>query len=472
MTTMSKKKINMTDIIKKMNEEKINDRHYKYGELPKDNEIELKYAIIKGVKYNFISGYIVNIRDGEIKSNYSNFGKNEHPVLRYKEEKKTESGHIVNIRDGIKMKPFTKSHLIFAAFQPDVNIDTIDHIDGNHSNNEIFNLDPVSRKENNLRAHNLNGNTAAVKSGKTRCKPVLQKDRVTDRIIKRFESVKNAAETLGINRNNLGEAARGNRPAAGGYAWEYVREIRDEIEGYPRLEQEYRSLSDTRKNLIKKYLNNKRCTPPKKVSNYGEIMDNHDRWNIGTVHRNGKCSVANEMLVHVWIMFYFHKSDKDIQKWISDENFQILHKNGNKNDSNKYHIHTHIGNNPNNPYTNYFWTLRFGTRKENRNDYITSEQGITKDKLKTKCRDKGLKVGGNRKELLKRLDNPTKQDINGSENNGYVKQRESGRWEARKSREGKDTYLGTWGSKEEAQQAIDIFVRTGTKLHLLCTNSG
>ena len=442
-------------ILRLRDDAKTRDRHYKYGSLPKNTEIELKYIIINKKKYNFLPGYFVNIRDGTIRSEYSNFGKNDHPELRYYE-----------IDGKIKKRHFTKHHLILAAAWPDIDIDTVDHIDGNHSNNEIFNLEAVSRRENNFRAHALTDSVSAIKAGKTRSKPVLQICAKTGKIIKNYDSVKDAADDLKLNRSNLGEAANGKRNRCGGYAWKFASVTREEIDGYPRLEKEYKSLSCTRKELIKRYLNESRATPPKKVSNYGEIMDNHGRWSSGTIHRNGKYSTANEKLVHVWVMFYFHESDEDIKKWIFDDNFQILHKNGNKNDTEKYHIHTHEDGDTNKRYTNYFWTLRFGTREENRKDYITSEHGITKNNLKKQCIQGGLKVGGTLNELIARVANPTEHDIKGSGNKGYVGQRSSGKWEARKSFNGKDEYLGVWGTKELAQNAIKHFTDTGERLHI------
>ena len=66
-------------------------------------------------------------------------------------------------------------------------------------------------------------------------------------------------------------------------------------------------------------------------------------------------------------MLYSHENDEDIKEFI-EEKVEILHKDGDETDPERYDINTHEDQDESKPYTNYFWTLHFGTSKENQED--------------------------------------------------------------------------------------------------------
>lgn len=85
----------------------------------------------------------------------------------------------------------------------------IDHIDGNRANNNVNNLQWVNRSINNLNPH----------CRAKRMKSVMQIDISTNAVIKEWESITEAENTLGINHISM--VCNGIRKKCGGFIWKF-----------------------------------------------------------------------------------------------------------------------------------------------------------------------------------------------------------------------------------------------------------
>lgn len=115
-----------------------------------------------------------------------------------------------------KTKTFSLHRLVAICFIPNPdNLPVINHKDGNKSNNSVDNLEFCSYSHNEREAFRL-------RLKKT--KPILQYD-INDNFIKRFDSVKEAKESLSIKGNDIISVCKGRRKTCGGYKWRYESEV-------------------------------------------------------------------------------------------------------------------------------------------------------------------------------------------------------------------------------------------------------
>ena len=119
--------------------------------------------------------------------------------------------------------------------------------------------------------------------------------------------------------------------------------------------------------------------PPAKFSNYGEVMNNLGIWTKGEKEKrkcDSKTRSACNGEMHHWMMLAFHEDRDEVERWLNkdgDKELVILHKDGDKNKDGEFHHLTHEDEDDSKPYTNYYFTLRFGTRAENRDDRSAKE---------------------------------------------------------------------------------------------------
>tara|TARA_B100000405_G_scaffold300643_1_gene260650 strand:- start:682 stop:2109 length:1428 start_codon:yes stop_codon:yes gene_type:complete len=320
-------------------------------------------------------------------------------------------GENIKVRciDGGFKVVFQKTHLILAAVWPDKRVDNVDHVDGNRHNNSVLNLDNVTNSMNSTRMHlSAKGAKAAKKGGTSNSKKIclLNEDGDT---IKVFESRKEAGKFaikpkqkeeggLGLHYKNwesaavaIGKVANGKRETAQGSRWSYYcteptrtpdsakaalekHGIDVDLVDFPPLEiKNFEDLPLSRRRLIMNWVaSNKKANPPKTVTNYGEVLTNYSRWTTGSLEHERTSLVAKTVCgkrVHAWVMLFFHESDDDVVKWMNgDVDWDILHMDGDKTNPATYHPYTHEDGDDAAPYTNAFFTLRFGTRSENNQD--------------------------------------------------------------------------------------------------------
>lgn len=173
-------------------------------------------------------------------------------IIAYRKGKNKDGYKVVNI----KGKIYYIHRLVAEEFIANPNrLPQINHIDGNKLNNNIENLEWCTNSENMLHAYRIglikqNNKKISIKQkewrdifGKKykatkektvfkekwfkekyilpRQKQIIQLDK-SGKIIKEWQSIKQAGENLNIKRQNISSCCRGTRKTAGGYIWKYA----------------------------------------------------------------------------------------------------------------------------------------------------------------------------------------------------------------------------------------------------------
>ena len=120
-----------------------------------------------------------------------------------------------------KTKNCLVHRLVALAFIPNDNPDRkqVNHIDGDHYNNNVDNLEWVTAKEDTQ--HSLNNKLSKGRSVKVRC---LTKEGEEVAI---YNNILEASKATGANDRHISCVCRGKRITTGGYKWEYVDEDYD-----------------------------------------------------------------------------------------------------------------------------------------------------------------------------------------------------------------------------------------------------
>ena len=156
-------------------------------------------------------------------SNYGNFRKNYKNKIKNIKVYENSNGYLkAKIYKNCKYKHKMVHRLVAKAFIPNPNnYPVINHIDGNKKNNKVNNLEWCTYRYNSIHAkeHGLLKNNIiyAIEAKK---KPVNQYD-IEGHIIKKWNSVKDASETLKINPSNICYVCKSKRKTAGGFVWKY-----------------------------------------------------------------------------------------------------------------------------------------------------------------------------------------------------------------------------------------------------------
>lgn len=190
-------------------------------------------------KFRPINGYegLYEISDcGCVRS--LKFGK-----VKYLRNAKDRDGYdrICLCRDG-KKKWFKVHRLVWEAFVGKIPDGMqIDHINTIRDDNRLINLRCVTCSENHANPitaeRHLEGTREAAKrrskdpkwveatreANRNRCsKPILQLDKQTDEIIRRWDCARDAWREIGINQGSISQCCNNKRNSAGGFKWRFA----------------------------------------------------------------------------------------------------------------------------------------------------------------------------------------------------------------------------------------------------------
>ena len=164
---------------------------------------------------NFSDNYLVT-SDGLI---YSKFKKGF-----LKQETSKDGYKRVGLKHKNRKEKFSVHRLVAELFIPnsDEKKTQVNHKDGDKSNNNVSNLEWVTPSENGIHRIKLHPKLS---------RPVLQLDPKTYEIIKRYDSMKNAAIAMKKHRTSRGNCVRGHKRTCAGFKWRYEDE---DIKSYDR----------------------------------------------------------------------------------------------------------------------------------------------------------------------------------------------------------------------------------------------
>lgn len=169
---------------------------------------------IKNKKYN------INKKEVEEKeiNKYISIGKHK---LGYKNVKLTD-------KNGIRKNLFLHRIIAEAFIENPNNFNIINHKDGDKSNNDINNLEWTSQKDNVNHAWK-NGLCENVRkvcaiNGRKKSKKIIQKNK-NGEVIKVWNSTMDIERELGILHNNITSCCKHYNRTAGGFIWEYYKEL-------------------------------------------------------------------------------------------------------------------------------------------------------------------------------------------------------------------------------------------------------
>lgn len=144
--------------------------------------------------------------------------------------------YVVLYKDGVG-KHKVVHQLVAQSFIPNFeNKRTVNHINGIKTDNRVENLEWCTHQENIQKAWEIGlykttekQRFNASKLGKSKRKKVVQKD-LNDNVIKVWESIYKASETLNISIALISKCARKIKSykTAGGYKWEYLEGVNNE----------------------------------------------------------------------------------------------------------------------------------------------------------------------------------------------------------------------------------------------------
>lgn len=168
-------------------------------------------------KLNLIdfSRYTITI-DGKI---FSNWGK------KYLKGYLNPKGYIyirLSCFDG-KNRLFLLHRVIWYYFNGEIpSVYDVNHIDENKTNNALYNLNLLTRKDNNnWGTHNERMKEKLTNHPNT-SKRVAQINLSTGEIIKEWSSTRDVSRQLGFNNSSISKVCRGILSQSAGYGWKYI----------------------------------------------------------------------------------------------------------------------------------------------------------------------------------------------------------------------------------------------------------
>ena len=178
---------------------------------------------VQGYEFEFDDDHTQHI-DGEIWAAYETVHVSSHGRVRncygvVSTPMPTPSGYV---RIQIQSKHHLLHRVMAIAFNLPRRTDqtTIDHIDGNPSNNSLENLRWANSSEQ-VR-HSYATNTQRCAHGPRQSKPILGRRMGGDGKWTRYESAMDASRTLNITHGNISNCCHHRRPSAKGYEFRYA----------------------------------------------------------------------------------------------------------------------------------------------------------------------------------------------------------------------------------------------------------
>lgn len=126
-----------------------------------------------------------------------------------------------------KIKHIRLHRLVAEMFVPNPNnLETVDHIDSDKTNNCVNNLQWLSARDNVIKSHKDRGHVIGGKRrksglarGEALRQPVIQMS-LDGKIIKEFLSLMDAERATGIGSGRISNCVNGRKKTAGGYIWQ------------------------------------------------------------------------------------------------------------------------------------------------------------------------------------------------------------------------------------------------------------
>lgn len=179
--------------------------------IKKESDNEIKYLKPKSIgKYEGEKLYEINYETDELDQYcVTKSGKIYNKKIgKFCETRIINGYHVFNLK-------YTLHRLIAMTFIDNVHARPyVNHIDENKENNSVDNLEWVTQKENTERHTKITSHSRKVK----------QIDVKTNKIVKEFEQITHAAESIGLSRRAIQLVLTGKNKTAGGYFWEYSDE--------------------------------------------------------------------------------------------------------------------------------------------------------------------------------------------------------------------------------------------------------
>lgn len=156
--------------------------------------------------------------------NHTGYINKPSRLLKPHKDKKGYMRVYLDKGDG-KTKYISIHRLVAIAFIPNhENKPQVNHKDGNKENNNVWNLEWATNKENQIHAVKMGLNDhSKYKSGRPE-RPVLQIDKDSGEIVSEYESIVQAGKAVGCkNPSNIGGCCRNayGRKTICGYVWKF-----------------------------------------------------------------------------------------------------------------------------------------------------------------------------------------------------------------------------------------------------------
>jgi len=175
--------------------------------------------------------------------------------------------------------------LVAKAYIPNPdNLPIVNHIDGDGYNNHKSNLEWVSHKRSIEHAYETNLRRPLYR-------PVLQFEK-DGTFVKRFGSVKEASEEMGLHRDTVGKVCRGQKRSAKGYLWEFETQLEDikDKEG-----ERWKRIKNHRKYKVSSF-GRVYSSKTHRYMRHTDKKDGYKRVTIDQTHYYVHCLVANAFL--------------------------------------------------------------------------------------------------------------------------------------------------------------------------------